>query len=160
MTEVQYRDVREIRDVVETFERCDFALAEFTHARHLTVACWCLCTFSREAALEHMRRGLQNFIAHHRKEGYHETITRFWMDLLANYLYQCPQAATLTSKVNGALQQFASKDVLFSYYSRDRVMSDAARAAWIEPDLRPIADSGEASESEFRHIPETLDGRA
>ena len=78
--------------MVETFERCDFALAEFTHARHLTVACWYLCAFSREAALEHMRRGLQNFIAHHGKQGYHETITRFWMELLANYLYQCPQA--------------------------------------------------------------------
>ena len=52
MTEVQYRDVREIRDVVERFERCDFALAEFTHARHLTVACWYLSAFSREDALD------------------------------------------------------------------------------------------------------------
>jgi hypothetical protein len=76
--------------------------------------------------------------------------------LLANYLYQCPQAATLSSKVNGALQQFASKDVLFSYYSRDRVMSDAARASWIEPDLRPISGSEGSSKPEFRRILETL----
>jgi hypothetical protein len=155
MTDVTYRDGSEIRDVVERFERCDFALAEFTHVRHLTVACWYLSTFSREEALERMRRGLQNFIAHHDKHGYHETITRFWMELLANYLCQCPEATTLTKKVNGALQQFASKDVLFSYYSRDRVISDAASAAWIEPDLRPIGSDG-ASKPEFRHILETL----
>jgi len=150
------RDVSEIRDVVERFERCDFALAEFTHARHLTVACWYLCSFSREDALERMRRGLQNFIAHHGKQGYHETITRFWMELLANYLSQFPQSETLTGKVNGALQQFASKDRLFDYYSRDRVMSDAARMAWIEPDLRPIADSDGASMQEFRQTLEAL----
>ena len=156
MTDIAYRDVSEIRDVVERFEGCDFALAEFTHALHLTVACWYLSTFSREDALERMRSGLQSFIAHHGKQGYHETITRFWMELLANYLCQCAQSATLTSKVNRALQQFASKDVLFSYYSRDRVMSDAARASWIEPDLRPIADSGDASKQEFLQILEVL----
>ena len=155
MTEVQYLDVREIRDVVERFERCDFALAEFTHARHLTVACWYLSTFSRQDALERMQRGLQNFIAHHGKQGYHETITRFWMELLAHYLCQCPQAVTLTSKVNEALRQFARKDVLYSFYSRDRVMSDAARAAWIEPDLSPIGSAG-ASKLEFSCILETL----
>jgi hypothetical protein len=156
MTADTYRDVSEIRNVAERFERCDFALAEFTHARHLTVACWYLCSYSREDALERMRRGLQTFIAHHGKHGYHETITRFWMEFLANHLSQCPQDATLTSKVNGVLRQFASKDVLFSYYSRDRVMSDAARTAWTEPDLRPIADSDGASMHEFRQILEAL----
>ena len=155
MTADTYRDVSEIRDVVERFERCDFTLAELTHARHLTVACWYLCSFSREDALERMRRGLQGFIAHHGKQGYHETITRFWMELLANYLNQCPQSETLTGKVNGALQQFASKDVLFAYYSRDRVMSDAARASWIEPDLQPVG-SNEVSTLEFRSVLEDL----
>jgi hypothetical protein len=155
MTEDAYRDESEIRDVVERFERCDLALAEFTHARHLTVACWYLGTLAREDALERMRRGLQNFIAHHGKQGYQETITRFWMKLLADYLGQCPQAATLTSKVNGALQQFASKDVLFAYYSRDRVMSDVARASWVEPDLRPIGSDG-VSTLEFQCILEVL----
>ncbi len=155
MTHVTYQDEHEVRNVVDRFERCDFALADFTHARHLTVACWYLSALSREDALERMRRGLQTFIAHHGKQGYHKTITRFWMELLANYLDQCPQSETLTNKLNDALQQFASKDVLFSYYSRDRVMSDAARTAWIEPDLRPIG-SHEASKPEFRCVLEIL----
>jgi hypothetical protein len=155
MTEVAYRDENEIREVVAKFERCDFILAEFTHARHLTVACWYLSTLPSEQALERMRRGLQSFIAHHGKLGYHETITRFWIELLANYLCQCPQDATLISQVNGALQQFANKDVLFSYYSRDRVMSDAARASWIESDLRPIS-SGGSTTPEFERILEVL----
>jgi len=140
MEDPRYQIEREIVEVVEKFEECEFALEEFTHARHLTVACWYLCTLSGDKALQRMRDGLQRFIAHHKKQGYHETITRFWMELLENYLCQCLPATSLTSKVNGAIERFAKKDVLFSYYTRELVMSDAARAAWVAPDLRPIAD--------------------
>jgi hypothetical protein len=95
-----------------------------------------------------MRCGLQRFIAHHEKQGYHETITRFWMELLCNYLCQSPQEDTTTGKVNGAVERFASKDVLYSYYTRDRVMSDAARADWLEPDLLAIGESDGATVTE------------
>jgi hypothetical protein len=140
MEDLRYQIEREIVEVVRKFEQCEFALEEFTHARHLTVACWYLSTFPADEALQRMRDGLQRFIAHHEKQGYHETITRFWMELLENYLCQCPPEATFTSKVNGAIERFAKKDVLFSYYTRDLITSDAARAAWVAPDLRPIAD--------------------
>lgn len=151
MTGITYWDENEIRSVVERFERCDFALPEFTHARHLTVACWYLCTLSPEEAMEQMRRGLQAFIAHHGKQGYHETITRFWMEILAGDLGRCPHDATLTEKINAALQRYSNKDVLYSFYSRDRVMSDEARAGWVEPDLRPISNRGVGA-PEFRRI--------
>jgi hypothetical protein len=32
----------------------------------------------------------------------------------------------------------AAKSVLFTFYSRDRLMSTTARAAWVEPDLAPL----------------------
>jgi hypothetical protein len=157
MEDLRYQDDREIEEVVTRFERCEFALEEFTHARHLTVACWYLCTLPPDQALARMRDGLQRFITHHQKQGYHETITRFWMELLEHYLCQCPSEAALVSKVNQAIQRFASKDVLFSYYSRECVMSDAARTAWIAPDLRPIADTHPAAlRAEFLCILEVL----
>jgi len=153
MAHVTYAAEAEIREVVEKFEGCELALEEFTHARHLTVACWYLCTLPRHDALRRMRRGLQRFIAHHQKQGYHETITRFWMELLCNYLCQSPRGATITGKVNGAVERFASKDVLYSYYTRELVTSDAARAEWVEPDLRTIAGNNSAVTPEFfRHL--------
>ena len=158
MAHVTYADECEIREVVEKFERCELALEEFTHARHLTVACWYLCTLPRHQALGRMRYALQGFIAHHQKQGYHETITRFWIELLCNHLCQPSEESTITSKVNGAVERFASKDVLYSYYTRDRVMSDAARAEWIEPDLRTIAENGTAvTEEFFRHLEVLID---
>ena len=153
MAHVGYADECEIREVVEKFEGCELTLEEFTHARHLTVACWYLCTLPRPQALRRMRGGLQRFIAHHQKQGYHETITRFWMELLCNYLCQLPEGCTITRKVNGAVDRFASKDVLYHYYTRERVMSDAARAAWVEPDLRALVENGTAATEEFfRHL--------
>ena len=125
-----------IRNIVQKFEACEFSPEEFTHRHHLTVASWYLCAGTRADALSRMRTGLQSFIAHHGKQGYHETITRFWMELLAAYLNELPDSMPLLSKVNGAVERYRSKEILFSYYSRERVMSDDARQGWIAPDLQ------------------------
>jgi hypothetical protein len=130
-----------IRDVVQKFEACQYAPEEFTHAHHLTVACWYLCTLDRPEAFVRMRSGLKRFIAHYGKQGYHETITRFWMELLAAYLEDLPAEMSLVSKVNFAVERYGSKQILFSYYTRERVMSDAAKQDWIAPDLQSIGGS-------------------
>jgi hypothetical protein len=127
-----------IREIVRKFENCEYSPEGFTHAHHLTVACWYLCTTNLAEALVRMRTGLKRFIAHHGKQGYHETITRFWMELLASYLEGLPDEMSLVSKVNSAVEQHGSKQILFSYYTRERVMSDAAKQAWIPPDLQGI----------------------
>jgi hypothetical protein len=142
MAKTTYQAENEIREVVEKFERCQYAVEEFTHARHLTVACWYLCTMSHEKALGRMRVSLTRFIAHHGMRGYHETITRFWMELLGDFLRQQAPAASLRNKTNDALECYANKDVLFSYYTRDRVMSEVAKREWMEPDLRTVRAGG------------------
>ena len=141
MNDGTYKDEAEIQEVVRKFEECAYGLAEFTHGRHLTVACWYLCTAPPETALARMREGLQHFIAHHGRQGYHETITRFWMELLGSVLGQLPGNTPNITKVNRALERYASKEILFEYYSRERVMSDTARTHWIVPDLQPLVGS-------------------
>ena len=137
MVHPTYKDENEILEVVRRFEACDYALEEFTHARHVTVACWYLCTNPPEEALARMRKGLECFLAHHGRQGYHETITRFWIELLSHSLCQLPGKDPTITQVNRALERYASKETLFEYYSRERVMSDSAKTKWIEPDLQP-----------------------
>jgi hypothetical protein len=134
----RYRSENEIREVVEKFEACGYAAEEFTHARHLTVACWYLSTVPPEAALVRMRDGLLRFTAHHGKHGYHETLTRFWMLLLEGFLAGQPPTAVLTENVNGAVEHFGKKDIVYEYYSRERVTSETARREWVEPDLQAL----------------------
>ena len=141
MAEAFLKNEDAIREIVQKFEACQYAPEEFTHTHHLTVACWYLCTLDRPEALVRMRSGLKRFIAHYGKQGYHETITRFWMELLAAYLEDLPAEMSLVSKVNCAVQRYASKQILFSYYTRERVMSDAAKQDWIAPDLQSIGAS-------------------
>jgi len=128
----------EIVDIVTKFESCAFRLDEFTHARHITVACWYLATLPFEEALLRMRSGLQHFIGHHRKAGYHETITQFWMILLEQAFRSTSEDRRIPIRVQEAVAQFPDKDVLFRYYTREKVMSEEARERWIEPDLRPV----------------------
>ena len=124
--------------VVERFEQCDFKLTEFTHARHLTVATYYLTRFSFDEAQARMRIGLQHFIAHHGKQGYHETITRFWMELIARFLTTVRENVSIAENVNEVISRYGTKDILFEYYTRERVISEIARREWIEPDLKPL----------------------
>jgi hypothetical protein len=128
----------EIANTVQKFEACAFRLEEFTHARHITVACWYLATLPYEAALARMRSGLQRFIQHHGKDGYHETITRFWMILLDQALRTAPEEWGLTARLAHVVAQYPDKNVLFRYYTRERVLSEEARKGWIEPDLQTL----------------------
>jgi hypothetical protein len=109
-----------------------------------------------------MREGLQHFIAHHGRQGYHETITRFWLELLGNFLGHLPRQTSTLMKINFALERYASKETLFEYYSRDRVMSDIAKTKWIEPDLQLLSGRttslpGENLTEEPGHLRQNLD---
>jgi hypothetical protein len=133
-----YRDEDEIEEIVRKFEACELALTEFPHVRHLTVAAWYLANLERDEACARMRSGLLKFIGHHQKQGYHETITRFWMELVGSFLRNTPPSTTLVASVNALLERYSNKEILFRYYSRERVMSEAAKKVWLEPDLRAL----------------------
>ena len=134
MEAVTYRNEDSIREVVEKFEACVYAPEEFIHARHLTVAAWYLCTLAEDAAVSRMRGSLLRFTAHHGKQAYHETITRFWMQLIAEHLRRQEAEQSDVQRINEVVARYP-KETLFDYYSRDRVMSDNAKREWVEPDL-------------------------
>jgi len=141
MDGIIYRSEAEVTDVVRKFESCTYRPEEFTHARHLTVASWYLATYSTEEALIRMREGLRRFLTHHGKNmGYHETITRFWLELVGDAIRQSPNRP-LHERISEIAARFADKDVLFLYYTRELVMSKDARERWVEPDLRSICVS-------------------
>ena len=138
MNQAHYRDESEIADVVGKFEHCEFRLEEFTHARHVTVAAWYLCNLRPDEALKRMRSGLVRFIEHHGRHGYHETITRFWMERIGLCIAQMPADMSVRQKVNEVVELSQCKDVLFEHYTRDRVLSERAKREWVEPDVKAI----------------------
>ena len=117
-------------DEVRRFEGCEYALEEFSHSQHLKVAWTYLELYGYEAALARMRAGLLRFSAHHRKSGYNETITVFWLKKLQTHG---------ENDLTDALEK-VDKDMLFRHFTRERVMSDEAKQHWVEPDLMPLDD--------------------
>jgi hypothetical protein len=73
--------------------------------------------------------------------GYHETITAAYVELLAQFLERRedgPLSEAIAQLLAGPL---ADREVLLTFYSRERLMSTAARAAWVEPDIARLSVS-------------------
>ena len=132
-----YGTKEEIEDVVRRFETCAYTPEEFVHARHLTVAAWYFATMASEAAREKMRAGLRRFIAHHGKNGYHSTITEFWLERVGNLVAGLrEQEKDLVRLVNSVVERCSDKDLIYEFYSRERIASAQAKTARIEPDIK------------------------
>jgi hypothetical protein len=132
-----YRTEEEIEDVVRRFETCSYTPEEFVHARHLTVAAWCFATLESDAAREKMRTGLRRFIAHHGKNGYHVTITEFWLERVGKLVAGLREREEgLVPLVNSVVERFRDKNLIYEFYSRERIASTEAKAARIEPDIK------------------------
>jgi hypothetical protein len=135
-----YRSSAEIEAVVRKLENCEYGVHEFGHDKHLAVAAWYVTALGAQEALDRMRASLSRFTAHHGKTGYHETITRFWLEIVADFLQTQDATGSLADKVNRLVGCYPDKNVLFDYYSRELVMSEEARGTWMEPDLRDLRD--------------------
>jgi hypothetical protein len=139
-----YRTVDEVRDLVVAFEATTLPYNRWTHAAHLTVACWYLMWHDPDDALQRMQMGLRRYNAAHADEpmrvGYHETITRFWLWVVHQHLRRTSSGQSTPDVVNGLITACADRELPFRYYSREHLMSDTARAVWVEPDLRELRD--------------------
>jgi hypothetical protein len=112
-------------------------IKDFHHASHLHVA-WVYLTESTsvQQATRKMRNTLRRFAAAAGKpEKYHETITLFWVHLLA---HAASRAERLEDIVR-ANPQLLEKNFPLAYYSPERLFSDEARTSWVEPDLKLLS---------------------
>ena len=133
-----YRSRAEIENVVRRFENCDYKPDEFFHARHLTVAAWYFEHFAANAAEERMRAGLQKFIRHHGQNGYHVTITEFWLRMAKYTLGRTAPGEEAVGRVNQVVGRLNDKNLIYEFYSRELLNKPEAKSGWHEPDLKRI----------------------
>jgi hypothetical protein len=133
----------DVRRVVDGFRSCVLPKAEWTHTAHLIAGTWHVYHLGVPAALEALRAGILALNDFHGTpntdtRGYHETITRAYVELIDDELTRCP-AATVFDVVRSILSSdLAHPRGLLRYYSEARLMSVAARRGWCEPDLHPL----------------------
>jgi len=140
------------REFARRFEGGAIRNEDFHHREHLRVA-WAFLQESptTEEACDRMRDAIRAFAhraGHARK--YHETLTVFWVRLLAEVRNHVDRAMELESilPTHGFL---LDKDAPLAWYTRARLYSDDARLRWAAPDLQtlgfhaPHAHSGDSS---------------
>jgi hypothetical protein len=113
----------------------------WNHRAHVRVAFAYARQCDLNAALAQMRAGLLALNAAHAvpdsaDRGYHETITVAFMRLIHAACRN--QTFASSAEFCDRHPELMKKDALFHYYSRERLTSPEAKAAFVEPDLAPL----------------------
>jgi len=133
----------QLDDFVVRFLNRTLPKSEWTHAAHLSVGAWHVHRFGVEEAVNRLRQAIRALNESHGTAntdsgGYHETITRAYALLIAEFL-SGQREGTLAQRVGALLASpLAHKNALLEYYSKERLMSVAARGEWSGPDLKPF----------------------
>jgi hypothetical protein len=134
----------QLEDLVARFLDRTLTHAEWTHAAHLAVGAWHVHHLGAEDALATLRTRIRALNARQgtldtTTTGYHETVTAAYVWLLADALAAAGAGASLEARVTSILAgPLADKALLLRFWSREALMSPAARAAWMPPDLSPL----------------------
>jgi len=131
----------DIELLVHGFETCTVPRAHWTHEAHLTVALHYARRYPLPVAIERMRDGLHRLLMDFIGDtaAYHETITVAWMHLIAAFIAEADQGQPLSELADELHRRCVDKDLLFTYYSRERLLSDEARHTFVSPDKKPLS---------------------
>jgi hypothetical protein len=137
-----YQSDDEIEALVRGFEDCSTRPSEFNHRAHLVVALSYLRLYrlTVQEATERMRAGLYRFLKHHGEDRqvYNETITLFWIKLVQSFLDRTDASRPLIDITNEMIAACGNSQLIYSYYTRERLSSDEAKKEWIEPDVMAL----------------------
>ena len=134
----------DLDDFAARFAACRIPKSEWTHLAHLAIGMWHVHQYGADEALTRLRNGIRRLNDSHgtlntETSGYHETVTRAYVQLLSQFLDACPSAMPLAERVSLLIASpLADKAALLRFYSRERLMSPEARANWVEPDIMPL----------------------
>jgi hypothetical protein len=141
-----YKTEEEIRTLVESFEACSFHPSEFRHYQHLTVALWYVSNLPFDEATTKVTQGIRRLADAYGKTGYHETITLFWLRVVACFVAEREQL-TLPELANALIEHCVDKNLIGRHYSADLLASAKAKAEWVEPDLHPLPKANQRVQS-------------
>lgn len=128
----------DVEQVARGFEACETSKDDFRHQDHLTVAVWYLQTMSIPAATDRMRASLFRFLDHYQidRRKYHETLTVFWMEMVAKILASLAGGGSLGEQCRQVEKILCNKDLVLEFYSPELLWSDVARSSFVPPDKK------------------------
>ncbi len=131
----------EIDAFLEAFESGTLPKARWTHAAHIFTGACAVHALGESAAIDHMRTSIRRYneaVGGQNTEtsGYHETVTLFWVKLIAQLHRTQPDTTPRAAFAALAVDRFAQdRTLLTRYYDFDVINSTEARRSWHPPTL-------------------------
>ena len=144
-TDRPFDSAEEVVSLVERFDQATLPKAEWTHRAHLTVALWYASQYPPAEALDRVRSGILSLNAAHGvvttpTRGYHETITRFYMQVASRHVARDGQTDDWAERANCFVDRYGGRELPRAHYSEARLKSPEARYGWVEPDVMKMTE--------------------
>ena len=133
----------QLEGIVQGFVEKTLDKSLWTHYAHIIAAIWHLMKFDKEDALCRMKSGIISYNLatggqNTGQNGYHETMTVFWWEVLHQFLdnnpgHTFPNACAIFLK-----SPMSDKNYPFEFYSKELIFSPAARARYVAADLKEV----------------------
>ena len=140
MKEEPFYPLETAEAMIDGFTNCTLPLSEWDHGTHLVAGLYLIAKYD-EAAYSVMKTRLLNFTKHYGKDGYHETMTRFWIWAIKKYMEDENGPIKWNQKQLDAIifnEELTRKNLWNDYYSLELMQSDDARNKFLDPDLTPM----------------------
>jgi len=129
-------------DFIQQFEACAFPFAQWHHRAHVKLAYLYLTRHGLAAAATKLREGIRAYNAANQvpdepTRGYHETITQFWLHIIAATVQQYGPLPT-ADEFFDFHPQLSEKKNHRLFYSRELFMSPQAKREFVPPDLTDL----------------------
>jgi hypothetical protein len=134
---------QQLNDIVKGFLDRTLNKSLWTHQAHIVTAIWHLMKFDKEDALCRLRSGIISYNLavggeNTGQNGYHETMTVFWWEIIHQYLAGRNDVSYRENCITFLHSPMSDKNFPFQFYSRERILSPAARSKFTDPDLKEI----------------------
>lgn len=134
---------QELLEIVYGFLDRTLDKPRWTHEAHIITAIWHLREFEPEDALCRLRSGIISYNLavggqNTGQNGYHETMTIFWWDVINQFVKQNPGKSFKEMSDIFLASPMADKALPFRFYTREKILSPVARSRFVKPDLEEI----------------------
>jgi hypothetical protein len=125
-------------DFLQAFARATLGNHEFRHRDHLRLAWLQIRRLGPDDATRAVAAGIRHFAAAHgATDKYHETMTRFWVRIVAHHVEARPEIDDFDRFLE-VFPLLLDKGLPFRHWTRETMLGPAARAGWVEPDVLPL----------------------
>jgi hypothetical protein len=124
---------------MEGFEQGTLPKEQWTHQAHVVMAAHYLTLLpvNVAAGLIRVRIPFYNYVQGGQNtddSGYHETLTIFWIWILAGFLASLPSNMPRLAMIQAAAERYGTQQMLHrKFYDHDVTGDRAARRAWVPP---------------------------